>query len=135
MLQSEFESRIGRNLNEKENFETIHKAYMALECDKDKFAELWNTVGRYDIIAGVAEKAHSLQIELQLKTKSNKQSAREEGELWADEAHEMASTRARKRAIQLLGFKEYINYVFKHGWTLWAVDERDIIASLENGND
>lgn len=82
MLQSEFESRIGRNLNEKENFETIHKAYMALECDKDKFAELWNTVGRYDIIAGVAEKAHSLQIELQLKTKSNKQSAREEGELW-----------------------------------------------------
>lgn len=135
MLQSEFESRIGRKLNEKENFDTIHKAYMALQCDKDTFAKLWNTVGRYDIIAGVAEKCESLQISLGMARLEAEKQTKIDGYMWADEAHEMSSSRARRRAIDLLGFSEYIKYVFKNGWGLWAVDEEDIVNNLTYGED
>lgn len=41
MLQQEFESRLGRQLKDNENFNTIHDIYMASSLEKDAFTEEW----------------------------------------------------------------------------------------------
>ena len=135
MLQQEFESRLGRQLKDNENFNTIHDIDMASSLEKDAFTEEWKKKDHGCLLENLA--ANWLRtVDLLDKERANGESLRhthkewrlQEGFLWAEEAHEMSSSRARSRAIEILGIKGYLAYVLEKEWTLWEVDR---IALLE----
>lgn len=126
MLQKEFEQLIGRELSATENFNTIHSIYMATNYSKQQFAAEYVKKNHGDIAIELARMVDGIRHNIDGLLQEKK----DEGYLWADEAHEMSSDRARRRAIEILGFKEYITYIVSKGWELWQIDKEDIIAAL-----
>ena len=126
MLQKEFEQLIGREVNETENFGIIHSIYMATNYSKQQFAAEYVKKNHGDIAIELARMVDRIRHNIDGMLQEKK----DEGYLWADEAHEMSSDRARRRAIEILGFKEYITYIVSKGWELWQIDKEDIIAAL-----
>ena len=126
MLQKEFEQLIGRELSATENFDTIHSIYMATNYSKQQFAAEYVKKNHGDIAIELARMVDGIRHNIDGMLQEKK----DEGYLWAEEAHEMSSDRARRRAIEILGFKEYITYIVEKGWELWQIDKEDIIKAL-----
>jgi len=126
MLQKEFEQLIGREVNDTENFDIIHAVYMATDYSKQQFAAEYVKKNHGDIAIELARMVGNVRRNIDGLIQEKKA----DGYLWADEAHEMSSNRARRRAIEILGFKEYITYIVAKGWNLWQTDKEDIIAAL-----
>ena len=126
MLQKEFEQLIGRELSATENFDTIHSIYMATNYSKQQFAAEYVKKNHGDIAIELARMVDRIRHNIDGMLQEKK----DEGYLWAEEAHEMSSDRARRRAIEILGFKEYITYIVEKGWELWQIDKEDIIKAL-----
>ena len=115
-------------------FERIHDAYMLTDMNKDAFCNLWkNGLGDYErdcmINAGIQHR--KLENSYKAEVKANELRRIEMGKFLADEAHEMASTKARKKAIDLLGFKGYIAYMMAKDYDLWQIDKEEIIEHLK----
>lgn len=134
MLPQEFESRLGRQLKDNENFNTIHEIYLASSLDKDTFTEEWKKKDHGRLLEDVAknhtrfvEHCDEVKRDLENVKQERLQEIKNEGYLWAEEAHEMSSTRARNRAIEILGLKGYLAYVISKDWGLWEIDRNDLI--------
>lgn len=114
-------------------FERIHDAYMLTDMNKDAFCDLWkNGLGDYErdcmITAGIQHR--KLENSYKAEVKANELRRIEMGKFLADEAHEYSSNRARNKAIEMMGFKAYIAYLFTKGYSLWAIDREQIINQL-----
>lgn len=134
MLLQEFESRLGRQLKDNENFNTIHEIYLASSLDKDAFVEEWKKKDHGSLLQDIAEQWERTQARLEDEKRHTEivyqthcEEKKREGYLWAEEAHEMSSTRARNRAIEILGLKGYLAYVISKDWGLWEIDRNDLI--------
>lgn len=138
MTQTEFETRTGCKVASVE-FERIHEAYMLTDMDKDVFCEFWKNLPDYErdcmIMAGIKKSKMEREIS-QWKKDFNEAVKNAEiekihlAEFLVDEAQEYGSTKARRKAIEILGFKMYIAYKIAKKYPMWEIDNMEIIDHL-----
>lgn len=138
MIQNEFFTRTNIELLPCE-FEKVHEAYMLTDMDKDVFCKMYLKMSEYErecmIMAGIKKSRMEKEIrqwkkDLQDAVKNAELEKIEIGKFLADEAHEYSSTKARSKAIEIMGFKMYIAYKISKGYGMWEIDNQEIIEHL-----
>lgn len=118
MLQEEFTDRTGY-VPQGDEFFKIHEMYMSTDLDKDDFCKAW-----------VHEK--KLLVEIVKQTTRARQLHQEMDNL-ADflitQAEKWSASDLRKKAIEMLGEREYIRRKVTRGFDLWS-DDRELINEI-----
>lgn len=138
MTQNEFYARTNIDLLPCE-FERVHEAYMLTDMDKDVFCKMFVKMSEYErecmIMAGIKKAQMEREIrqwkmDFNNAIKTAELEKVELGKFLADEAHEYSSSKARAKAIELMGFKMYIAYKMSKGYGMWEIDNREILEHL-----
>lgn len=119
MTREEYNNRTNADVTEDE-FSFINRVYMAAgdNIDKDQFCKDIKASGITSTIASLAENvenAHTALIEA-------KSQFRKLAIFIAKQAEECSSSALRKKAIQMMGAKEYITWKIDNGKNLWQLD-------------
>lgn len=128
MTREEYNIRTNANANEDE-FSFINRVYMAAgdNIDKDQFCNDIKKTGITPTLASLTERVESAQT-----TVSNlKLQLRELAVFIAKQAEETSSNALRKKAIKLMGEREYITWKIENGKKLWQLD-LDLIKEIIN---
>lgn len=128
MTREEYNIRTNANANEDE-FSFINRVYMAAgdNIDKDQFCNDIKKTGITPTLASLTERVESAQttvtdLKLQLQ---------ELAVFIAKQAEETSSNALRKKAIKLMGEREYITWKIENGKKLWQLD-LDLIKEIIN---
>lgn len=133
MLQKEFETRLGKTVSTDFYQNVVEPAYMASTFqDKDVFVNAWNTPEHEDIIRILAKVAENNR-EVYAAT------LRLQDELSyfiADMAHlafngVSIGQELRKKAVEILGKREYLKHVISKGYDLEQYDREDLLNILD----
>lgn len=128
MTREEFNNRTNANVTEDE-FSFINRVYMAAgDCiDKDQFCKDYNKSGITPTIASLTERvesAHNIISEC-------KHTISELAIFIAEQAEESSSSALRKKAIEMMGERQYISWKIENGKRLWQLD-LELIKELIN---
>lgn len=119
MTREEYNNRTNADVTEDE-FSFINRVYMAAgdSIDKDQFCKDIKTSGINPTIASLTEHVESAEAQIV----EFKQTLRRLAIFIAKQAEETSSTALRKKAIQMMGAKEYITWKSDNGKNLWQLD-------------
>lgn len=119
MTREEYNNRTNADVTEDE-FSFINRVYMAAgdSIDKDQFCKDIKTTGINPTIASLTEHVESAEAQIV----EFKQTLRRLAIFIAKQAEETSSTALRKKAIQMMGAKEYITWKIDNGKNLWQLD-------------
>ncbi|WP_300804439.1 MULTISPECIES: hypothetical protein [Muribaculaceae] len=119
MTREEYNNRTNADVTEDE-FSFINRVYMAAgdSIDKDQFCKDIKTSGINPTIASLTEHVESAEAQIV----EFKQTLRRLAIFIAKQAEETSSTALRKKAIQMMGAKEYITWKIDNGKNLWQLD-------------
>lgn len=119
MTREEYNNRTNADVTEDE-FSFINRVYMAAgdSIDKDQFCKDIKTSGINPTIASLTEHVESAEAQIV----EFKQTLRRLAIFIAKQAEETSSTALRKKAIQMMGAKEYITWKMDNGKNLWQLD-------------
>lgn len=128
MTREEYNNRTNADVTEDE-FSFINRVYMAAgdSIDKDQFCKDIKTSGINPTIASLTEHVESTEAQIV----EFKQTLRRLAIFIAKQAEEASSTALRKKAIQMMGAKEYITWKIESGKNLWQLD-LELIKELIN---
>lgn len=128
MTREEYNNRTNANVSEDE-FSFINRVYMAAgdSIDKDQFCKDIKTSGINPTIASLTEHVESAEAQIV----EFKQTLRRLAIFIAKQAEECSSSALRKKAIQMMGAKEYITWKIETGKSLWQLD-LELIKELIN---
>lgn len=118
MTREEYNNRTNADVTEDE-FSFINRVYMAAgdSIDKDQFCKDIKTTGINPTIASLTEHVESAEAQIV----EFKQTLRRLAIFIAKQAEETSSTALRKKAIQMMGAKEYITWKIDNGKNLWQL--------------
>lgn len=119
MTREEYNNRTNADVTEDE-FSFINRVYMAAgdSIDKDQFCKDIKTSGINPTIASLTEHVESAEAQIV----EFKQTLRRLAIFIAKQAEETSSTALRKKAIQMMGAREYITWKIDNGKNLWQLD-------------
>lgn len=119
MTREEYNNRTNANVTEDE-FSFINRVYMAAgdAIDKDQFCKDIKESGINPTIASLTDHVESAEDQIA----EFKQTLRRLAIFIAKQAEETSSTVLRKKAIQMMGAKEYITWKIDNGKNLWQLD-------------
>lgn len=134
MMQKEFEERTGMKVTPEE-YARIEKLYMGTTMDKDAFCKEYKKIQSSKIVADLETslrieegKVKSKQIELDAaKAREN-----DTANFLIEQAQKLGIPELRKKAIELIGTKEYLKRKLATGSPLWEDDKKDLLEILEN---
>lgn len=132
MQQKEFEARLGKSVSTDFYQNVIEPAYMAsFYADKDVFVSAWKTPDHEDIIRNLSKVAEANREALSGALKLQDELAH----FIADMAHLAFNAigngrELRKKAVEVLGKREYLKYVITKGYELEQYDREDILNIL-----
>ncbi len=134
MMQKEFEERTGMKVTPEE-YARIEKLYMGTTMDKDAFCKEYKKIQSSKIVADLETslrieegKLRSKQIELDAaKAREN-----DTANFLIEQAQKLGIPELRKKAIELIGTKEYLKRKLATGNPLWEDDKKDLLEILEN---
>lgn len=118
MTREEYNNRTNADVTEDE-FSFINRVYMAAgdSIDKDQFCKDIKTTGINPTIVSLTEHVESAEAQIV----EFKQTLRRLAIFIAKQAEETSSTALRKKAIQMMGAKEYITWKIDNGKNLWQL--------------
>lgn len=119
MTREEYNNRTNAEVTEDE-FSFINRVYMAAgdSIDKDQFCKDIKASGITPTIASLTENVENAYTAL---TEAKSQ-FRKLAIFIAKQAEECSSTALRKKAIKMMGAKEYITWKIDNGKNLWQLD-------------
>ena len=128
MTLQEYNNRTNANATEDE-FSFINRVYMAAgdSIDKDQFCKDIKKSGINPTIASLTERVENFQSTTEDLAKTIHKLAI----FIAEQAEATSSSALRKKAVQMLGEREYINWKIETGKKLWQLD-LDLIKELIN---
>lgn len=128
MTREEFINRTNYNATADE-YGFIKRVYMAAgdSIDKDQFCKDFNTLGITPTITSLTESVENSKATIEDLAHTIHKLAI----FIAKQAEETSSAALRKKAIQLLGEREYITWKIESGKDLWQLD-LNIIKNLIN---
>lgn len=127
MTREEYNSRTNENVSEDE-FQFINRVYMAAgdSIDKDQFCrDIKKSGGMNATIAALTENVETAVALIKEQEKKMQRLAI----FIAEQAEESSSAKLRKKAIALMGKREYITWKIENGKSLWQLD-LDLIKEL-----
>lgn len=128
MTREEYNNRTNADVTEDE-FSFINRVYMAAgdNIDKDQFCKDIKKSGINPTIASLTERVENSQSTIEDLARTIHKLAI----FIANQAETTSSTALRKKAIQLLGEREYITWKIETGKSLWQLD-LELIKELIN---
>lgn len=128
MTREEYNSRTNANVTEDE-FSFINRIYMAAgdSIDKDQFCKDIKASGINPTIASLTEHVEASEAAIA----EYKYQMRNLAIFIAKQAEETSSTALRKKAIKMMGAREYITWKIDNGKNLWQLD-LELIKELIN---
>jgi len=132
MTQQEFETRLNKNVPTDFYQKVIEPAYMASSyADKDLFVKAWDTPNHEEIIRNLTKVAEANREALSGALKLQDQLLY----FIADMAHialngGCTGKELRKKAVEVLGRKEYLKYIITKGYELEQYDREDLLNIL-----
>lgn len=128
MTREEYNNRTTANVTEDE-FSLINRVYMAAgdNIDKDQFCKDFKNSGLTPTIAALTERVENSKATIEDLARTIHKLAI----FIAKQAEETSSATLRKKAIQMLGEREYITWKIESGKNLWQLD-LDLIKRLIN---
>lgn len=128
MTREEYNNRTNAEVTEDE-FSFINRVYMAAgdSIDKDQFCKDIKMSGINPTIASLTEHVESAEAAIS----EYKYQMRNLAIFIATQAEETSSTALRKKAIKMMGAKEYITWKIENGKRLWKLD-LELIKELIN---
>lgn len=138
MLLKEFIERTGFTPTEECFNMHINPAYMESKLEKDEWCKIWKKSDGlalayqwqvdFDKAVIASQKAETQEI---LKRQADFSDEQAEMTVFLiEQAEKWAATDLRKKAIEIMGAKEYITYKIDHGMNLWQVDKELIVELL-----
>ncbi len=122
MTREEYNNRTNADVTEDE-FSFINRVYtwpQAIASTKDQFCKDIKTSGINPTIASLTEHVESAEAQIV----EFKQTLLGSQSSLPKQAEETSSTALRKKAIQMMGAKEYITWKIDNGKNLWQLDLR-----------
>lgn len=128
MTLEEFNNRTKQNVTEDE-FSFINRVYMAAgDCvDKDVFCQDFPKNGLNTTLVALTDHVETAESTIA----EMKRTLRNLAIFIAKQAEECSSTALRKKAIQMMGEREYITWKIENGKNLWQLD-LELIKELIN---
>lgn len=133
MTQQEFETRFGKTVPTDFYQKVIEPAYLASSYqDKDIFVSAWTTPDHEDIIRNLTKVAEANREAL-----SNALKLQDELAFFiADMAHLAFNAigngqELRKKAVEVLGRREYLRHIITNGYELEQYDREDLLNILD----
>lgn len=120
MTQQEFAERTGYTPTA-DVYESIEKAYMDTDLDKDTFCKAWKG-------------NRTLLVEIKKQTLRARELAAQRNQMvdfLIEQAEKWSASDLREKAIDLVGEKEYIRRKIEKGFNLWKADKEILIEILK----
>ena len=118
MTQKEFTDRTGYTPQDDE-FIQIHEMYMSTDLDKDDFCKAW--VHEKKLLAEIVKQT--------VRARELHQEKDRLADFLIAQAEKWSASDLREKAIEMLGYREYIRRKVSRGFNLWY-DDRVLINEI-----
>lgn len=134
MLQSEFKDLTGITVSAEE-YGAIEAIYNESDLDKQVFCKEWVANNRMGQTKRMADIIHTLNERIfdgHKEINGLRNERTELGRFLLEQSEKYSSAEMRQKAIEILGFKEYIRIKLAEEYNLWEDDKIDLLNLIND---